>query len=168
MHSVVDSCLRCSRLVLLLGSSLARFIVSTSVLSLSTSVLSLSTCALSYVDAYTILCRDVHCPVSARTLALSIGHCVGSTPSGLMCSSRVICLVTWSHTFYPGRLDLGPDLSAKPHRVYGMAYNLMQLHSTLCSGGLSFARSLALTWGVCAYSPYVLVIPFFGDLPLSP
>ena len=55
-------------------------------------------------------------------------------------------------------------MSTKPCRVYGMAYNLMQLHSTLCSGGLSFARSLALTWGVCAYSPYVLVIPFFGDL----
>ena len=48
-----------------------------------------------------------------------------------------------------------------------MAYNLMRLHSILCSGGLSFARSCALTWG-CACSPYVLVIPFFGDLPGGP
>ena len=66
MHSVVDSCLLCSRLVLLLGSSHARYLV-------STCVLSLSTCALSCVDAYTILCRLKHCPVLTRTLTLSIG-----------------------------------------------------------------------------------------------
>ena len=95
-------------------------------------------------------------------------HCVGSTPSGLVCSSWVFCLVTWSHTFYLGRLDLGPDLSAKPHRVYGMAYNLMQLHSTLCSGGLSFAGSLVLIhlmfWlspssGTCLCDPELVLPP---------
>ena len=89
VHSVVDSCLRCSRLVLLLGSSHAHCLV-------STSVLSLSTCTLSCVDAYTIWCRLKHCPVSTRTLALSIGHFVS------VLHFLGLCAVVGSSVWSPG------------------------------------------------------------------
>ena len=55
---------------------------------------------------YTVLCRRVHYPVSTRALSCVDSDtcfvdwtlCVFSTLSGLVCCSRVICLVAWCHT----------------------------------------------------------------------
>ena len=72
----------------------------------------------------------------------------------------------------PDRLDSDPVLSAYAGSWaltwgYRMAYNLVQLHSTLCSGRLSFACSRTLTWCVCIFtlgSGY----PLLEDLLLGP